>query len=67
MMSKLVKSQAVCEMFDISVSTLYLWVKAGKLPKPMVAHNRRYWKAEELKAVQEKMFSDGEVSKCTAD
>ncbi len=66
-MNKLMKSQHVCEMFDISLSTLYLWVKKGKLPEPLVSGNRRYWSEEVLEEAREKMFSGKEKTICTAD
>ena len=61
-MSDLIKSNTLCNMFDISVPTLYRWVKSGKLPKPMVANNRRYWKRDEIEAAKDKMFGGGDLT-----
>jgi predicted DNA-binding transcriptional regulator AlpA len=47
-MSKLLHMRAVCDRYGVTDRTLYRWVDAGELPKPVYIQGRRYWSEEGL-------------------
>jgi DNA-binding transcriptional MerR regulator len=42
------RTQGVCERYDVVSRTVDRWVEQGVLPKPMVINNVRYWDEDEL-------------------
>lgn len=48
----LIDCAGVCRFFNVSPSTLWRWVKAGKLPPPLklAGATKNFWRREELDA-----------------
>ena len=53
---KYVRAKQIAKDKDISVSTVWRWVQAGLLPKPIKLTNRTtVWRSEEVDAAIEKL------------
>ena len=50
-------SSAMLDRYGINARTLYRWVLAGHVPKPMLINGRRYWNEAEVDALDEKRKS----------
>lgn len=56
---KYVRAKQIAKDKDISVSTVWRWVQAGILPKPIKLTSRTtVWRAEDVDAAIEKLASE---------
>jgi len=60
----LIDCAGVCRLFNVSSSTLWRWVKAGKIPAPLklAGATKNYWRREELNAAIEAAAAAREVA-----
>jgi len=57
---KYIRAKQIAEDKNISVSTVWRWVKQGVLPKPLKLTRRTtVWRADDVDAAIEKMASSG--------
>lgn len=52
------RTQSLCDRYDITSRTVDRWVQTGILPRPMVINHVRYWDEDEIDRCDEERMLD---------
>jgi len=58
------RTQALCERYDITSRTVDRWVEQGVLPKPMVINHVRYWDEDDIDRRDQERMAEANTAAC---